>query len=638
MSVILGIIAFIPASILALYIPGRVALGNKHRHSGFVSACISLLVGIVLFAWQGFVFGFFHMRWATYIYLAIFFIVFVFKKYYPTRFSVLYKNIDWFSVCLIVVGVFAQTISYIRMGWITSAGMIISTHNTVDHIWHAALTNELVKRYPPNEPGLSGVALKDYHYWFNLVTAEMIRVFHLPLFPTQFIGMYFLGSILLGGIVYIVAKSIYPSKLFIRLSLFFVYFIGNAAGWYMLFVSRVFDWNVSSLIVDGTKFMDSPAYAYAILAGLTGIFFLLQKKLSLRYAFLAALCFGSLIEFKVYVGIAFFAGLGCFALYSLFGKNIKVVGTFVLSVILGLIIFLPAITPGGGLAYIPFDIPRDFINQVKLGHIDWQLSWVIFQQHHNIPRIIQYGLMMSGVYFLIQYGLLLLGFIPFQLMRKKFGGILFFLYPAIITSIVMGLLFYQKVGGANIWEFFLAGVPFLCLLLAINITNLLENKRSLVQISLLTLITVLIIPQWVISLKQDISTEFFQPFHGISHAELASYTFLENNTPTSSVVLILGQQKYVAYASLSSILSHRDLYLSGEGVRQVKTPVIVHREDVVKKVASTNDTAQIADTLSREHVNYLYVFNRLYPDISADGIHLRQIFTNQIATIYQVTP
>lgn len=637
-TTLLWLLYFVVAAFIAFYVPGRVLLGRGKELSSLAVHTLALGIGVVLFGWQGILFGTLHVRWATYIYLLVFLGLYIYKKYYPQEFSFSLKHFDKVSAGIITLGVFAQTISYVTMGWVTQQGVVIAAHNDGDHIWHAALINELVKRYPPNEPGIAGIVLKDYHYLFNLVTAELIRVFHLPLFTTQFIGMYILGSILYGLLIYVFLKHFSTSRLFINLSLFFIFFTGNAAGWYMLATAHTFDWNVSSLIVDGTKFMDSPAYGYAIVVGLVGIFLLLQKKISWLHVVLIGLCFGSLIEYKVYVGIAFFAGFGCFALYSLLRKNIKVAIAFVLAVILGLSIFLPGTTKGGGLAFIPFDIPRDFINQVKLGHVDWQLRWVIFQDHHNLLRIIQYGLMMSGIYFLIQFGILILGLVPSKSTVKTYGSLLFFMYPAIIVSMVMGLLFYQKVGGANIWEFFLAGVPFLELLVAVNIVGLIDNRQKVIKYLLITVVVLFTIPQWIISLTGYIHDEYFEPFHGVSTAELASFNYLRTNTPEKSVVLVLGQTKYVAYASDISLFANRDLYLSGEGVRQQKTPVILHREDVLHFLRTTTDQEAIAKVLGNEHVNYLYVYNNLYPGIFGDRDHLVQQFANQIATIYKVNP
>lgn len=633
---ILWIIYLVVAFFVAFYVPGRVLLGKTKHFPPLMLQTLSIAIGIVLFSWQGVVFGTFHIRWATYIYLFVFLLIFIFKKYYPKNFHFSLKNIDKTSIGIIAIGIFAQTISYITMGWVTQQGIIISAHNDGDHIWHAALVNELVKRFPPHEPGISGVLLKDYHFFFNLLTADLIRVFHLPLFITQFIGMYILGSILFGLLIYSLLRMIFSSRLFVNLSLFFIFFSGNAAGWYMLLTAHTFDWNVASLIVDATKFMDSPAYGYAIVVGLTGLVLLIQKKISFRDIILIALCFGSLIEYKVYIGITFFAGFGCFALYSLFKKNLAVVIAFILSVILGLSIFLPGTSSQGGLAFIPFDIPRDFINQAKLGHVDWQLRWVIFQDHHNTLRIIQYGLMMSGVYFFIQFGLLLIGIIPSKQTISHYGKLLIFMYPTILVSILMGLLFYQKVGGANIWEFFLAGVPFLELLAAANIVFLIENKQKFVQFVVIGLVVIFIVPQWLISITGYINDEYFKGFHGLSTSEVASFDYIAKSTPVNSTILVLGQQKYVAYASVASIFMQRDLYLSGHGVRQQITPVIYHREGIIKELQTNTGSEKIASILANEHIDYLYVYNGMYPGIYGDKINLIERFRNNIATIYQV--
>lgn len=245
---------------------------------------------------------------------------------------------------------------------------------------------------------------------------------------------------------------------------------------------------------------------------------------------------------------------------------------------------------------------------------------------------------MSGIYFVIQFGILLVGLVPFKSTIKSYGSLLFFMYPAILVSIIMGLLFYQRVGGANIWEFFLAGVPFLELIVASNIAGLVEKRSEGLKYFVITAVILFTIPQWIISVTGYIHDEYFVPFHGVSNTELATFNFLKNNTSQNSIVLVLGQTRYVAYASDISLFAERDLYLSGEGVRQQKTPVILHREDVLHLLRTTTDQEAIASLLAKEHVNYLYVYNNLYPGIFGDKDHLVQQFTNQVATIYKINP
>lgn len=640
MSLIINLIEFIAASIFAFYIPGRVALG-KIQVSSLTRIALSLVVGIVFWGWQGFIFGYLQIRGFSYIYLLIFLGLFLYKKYYQESLSIAKKSFDWVALILCSLGVFSQTLPYYRMGWPVKEGISISEHNVVDHIWHVSLVNELIHRFPPNEPGMANVLLKDYHFWFNLVTAELIRVFHLSIFTTQFIGMYMLGSIIFGILLYAISQQIFPSKAFGRWVLFFGYFSGDAAGWVMLFKQHQFTWSIASLINDATKLMDSPAYGYAMVILLTAMYLLFSsKRLSVRIALLCAFLLGSLIEFKVYVGIPWMLGFGALAFFSALKKQWTIFGSFILACILGLIIFLPATTNGGGLIFLPFETPRNFITQKILGVFDWELRWYIYQAHHNTLRIIQYGVYMSLFYIVIQFGILLLGIIPFKksLYVLQFNRVIF-LYVSIIAAILLGLLFYQKVGGANIWEFFLATFPILGIIAALHITLFLEKKNLISKVVITAIIVLFTMPRWFLTVSEYIQQEYTKSFHGIGNAEYASYQFLKNNTSSTSVVFIFDQKKYIAYASIASVLTDRQLFFSGEGVRQQVTPIILKRRADVALLRSSTSGSEIVQMLHDEKVSYLYLYRDESTPMTTSPSSistLKKVFQNSAATIYQV--
>src|ERR1700722_18993317 len=60
----------------AFYIPGSFLLKKIHL-SSFQQIVISSIMGMALWGWQGFVFGFLNIRWMTYIYLLVFFILWI---------------------------------------------------------------------------------------------------------------------------------------------------------------------------------------------------------------------------------------------------------------------------------------------------------------------------------------------------------------------------------------------------------------------------------------------------------------------------------------------------------------------------------------------------------------------------------
>src|ERR1700744_5675567 len=65
---------FLLASFFSFYIPGFFFIKKPYLPS-FTSIVLSIIVGIALWGWQGFIFGFMHIRWMTYIYLLLFFIL-----------------------------------------------------------------------------------------------------------------------------------------------------------------------------------------------------------------------------------------------------------------------------------------------------------------------------------------------------------------------------------------------------------------------------------------------------------------------------------------------------------------------------------------------------------------------------------
>lgn len=634
-----SILAIFCSFVFAFYIPGRVLLANASITKLRVSHALAFVIGAVFWAWQAYIFGMMGMRDLSYGYLVVFLIFFIKKGYFkkPTRKIFTISSFDPIALILIVVGVIAQTFPYLRMGIRVPEGINIVAHNPDDHIWHAGLIRELISRFPAHEPGMSGVLLKDYHYWFNLLTADLIRVFHLPALQTQFIGMYVLAAVLLGIISYSFAHYLYPSKLFTRLFMFLLFFSGDIAGWYMLVLHKTFNMNLSSLINNGTKFLDSPAFALSIITTFTGLYLLFYHKdrLSKHIIILCAFLFSSLLEFKVYTGITIMLGFAAFAGYGLIKKQYDRVIVFVLASVLGALVFFPGTSSSGGLFFLPFDIPRDFITQGVLGLLDWELRWRIYQDHSNYIRIVQYGLYMTGVYLLIQFGAQLLGLIPLSRARKILGNDRFiFLYTSACAGILLSLFFYQKVGGANIWEFLLPVGIILSLLTSLVLAVFLEKRGKAVTLFVVVLLAVLILPRWIDSVRLYAYGEYGVGFHGVDQATYNSYKAIKDHVRLDDVVVIVNHPTHVAYVSIAKVLTEKDLFLSGEGVRQQVTPEIRKRRAIVKKLSESKVEEELSE-LNHYNVKYLYYYGSP-PSQVLKSEKFELMFKNSAATILKI--
>ena len=639
---IIQVIIFFIALITAFYIPGRIALGRKTNISGLALIVCSIIVGMVLWGVQGWIFGYLHVRWMSYVYLFVLLGIFIWQKGFgiqKTISEVRSMTIDWIAFILGFIGVIAQNINYFRMGWMTKDGMILNTFNVSDHLWHAALTNEIVQRFPPDEPGMYGILVKNYHFWFNLVTAEVIRVFHLPLFPTQFMGMYVFGSIMLGFCIYLLVSVMYPSKLFLRLVLFFFYFGGDATGWLTLITTHHFTL-AGQRIEDATIFMDNPPRAFSVLVVLTATFLLFKnlKKLSVRLILIMALLFGTAIGFKVYTGIAVMLGLALFIGYKIVRREITFVGLGILAAAVAACIFIPVNSASGGLFLVPFELPRDFVAQPIFGLHDWELRWRIFYAHSNTKRLLQYGIYMSVVYLFAQYGIKILGLIPIKKMLKILGvEKSVFLYGTSVAGILLGTFFYQHAGTANIFNFYIAGGLFLTFLSALFITLFIENRAFWFQSLVILLVIAFVIPRFVYAGYVNVTTELLQEPTHLTKTDLAAYTFMKDLPPHQMVLAIHATgYDYDIDTPILSLMTNQYMFLSGEGIIDSHGASNEYRLHVVKTIETSNDPQEITNVLHENHIQYLFIYGIYNLVTPMNKLPLNVVFQNTKYSILQV--
>jgi hypothetical protein len=209
------------------------------------------------------------------------------------------------------------------------------------------------------------------------------------------------------------------------------------------------------------------------------------------------------------------------------------------------------------------------------------------------------------------------------------------LYTGILSAFFLGLFFYQTVGGANIWEFFLAGAPLLSLMVALNLALLLYRKPFVIRLLILTAVVIFVIPQWLLSIEGYIHDEYFATFHGVSENQIASFDFINEKTPQNSIIFVANQPEY-SYASVLNLFIQRDIYLSGNGVRQILTPELVKRRNEVATVSDSTNDVEIKSILQKEHVQYIYFYGKPKNGSSLKQANLRVIFANDVATIFQV--
>ena len=149
--------------------------------------------------------------------------------------------IKFILALLILAGVIFQNPAMIKTGGTYDSGVGYWGPLARDGVWHEALVGQILRSFPPDNPGLAGLKLTNYHYFYDLVVAGATLITGIA--PSFFIYRFFpvVFSVLLGLLTYLLAWRLFKSKLVSLLAVFFAYF-GSSFGWIVEYIKRGSIW------------------------------------------------------------------------------------------------------------------------------------------------------------------------------------------------------------------------------------------------------------------------------------------------------------------------------------------------------------------------------------------------------------
>lgn len=638
----LNLIYFFVAIFFAFFIPGHLLI-NRLRFSLFQRTIIGTVVGMVLLVWQGLVFGYLGLRWLSYGYLLFMFILWLRFVFHNGKFNILksfsIKKIDWLLSIIIIFGILTQLSTVWFNGTIYLNGLYFCCSNINDTILHTALTNQLVKHVPPYEPGMFGTIVQNYHYLGNLVIAELIRIFRLPLILTQNQFSIMLLSLLLGfsGIVF--SQIIGIGRIFTRWLVFFLYFGGDLVFLPVSIMRREINFNMGSL-EDGAKFLVNPPRAFSIIIFFVGITFLTIwiKKRDKTSFFLTVILLGSLIGFKVYTGIFALSGLVILSGYFFIKKNYSILPLIVLVSIISAVIYLPVNKNAGGLYFTGTSLIENFIVQPWLMLDRLELARRIYLDHNSRLRVIQYELIFFFLFVFSIFGTKLIG----VLQTKKSLSLIpkeihVFLIGGIIVSAVVGLFFQQKTGGANTFNFLVSVFIIGSVYTALACQYIVQKVNSKIKYIIILCVILFTIPRVVYEGSMNINNILQQKGFLIEKNELEALSYIKNETPEDSLFLIDyrafivdGQTPYISF------LSDRRMFLSG-----MEADLSTHGVDFSQRkkeadiILSSRNSVDIGNMLLKNRIDYMYTGSM---GIATESAYFTQkVFSNPNVAIYKVS-
>lgn len=636
---------FFVAIFLAFFIPGDLLL-KRVQLSSFQRVVLGTILGMVLWGWQGWIFGYLSLRWLSYFYLLV--VVLLWLKFCIRQYSAqlirgAFKHIDGLTSLIIFLGVTIQLSAVWFTGVGDSKGLFFCCSNLDDSILHIAITNEIVKHFPPNEPGMFDLVKQNYHYWGNLVVAELIRVFRLPLIATQYQYITVFISLFLGLSAVVFTQLVRLGKSFTYWLIFFLYFGGDSIFLLLAMLGKGVNFTMSSL-EDGAKFLVNPPRAFAIViffAGLSLLALWIRKKTQ-YYGILMALLFSVLVGFKIYVGIFALSGLAFLGIYYLLRRDFRMLMPLVWTFFLSLIVYLPVNSTAGGFYFVRFWVFENFIVQPALGLIHLEQAREIFLQHKNWLRVIQYELIYVALFILAIFGTKLVGAIqsrksllllPWELHTLLLGGIL--------VSVFLGFFFQQSVaGGSNTFNFlgsiFIIGSIYSALASFYWIRKI-NTKLQFVIIFFLIILT---IPRVAYEGFTNVKNSIEKNGYLIDNAELNLFRFLREETDKDSLIVVDHRvfllDKSTPYISF---LADRPMFLSGIG-NELKAHGIDYtgREKMVNIIFKNNSPVVVGKILLLNKIDYILTSTQPTPFAATESARfLDLVFQNEKGELLRVS-
>lgn len=607
-------VIFLIAIFFAFFIPGDLLL-RRFSLSSFKRFVIGSVVGMVMWGWQGFIFGYFGMRWLSYIYLIILFITWFVLNFKNLKLD-FYKKFkpcspDLVLIVIFIFGVMIQLSAVWFNGILFTEGLYFCCGNLYDNILHIALTHQLVQRFPPYEPGMYGVFVQNYHYWGNLIIADLIRVFKLPLVATQFQYSTLFISTFLGLSAVVFSQLLNLSRRFITWLLFFLYFGGDLVFLLVSFMRKELNFNMSSL-EDGAKFLVNPPRSFSIIVFFVGISLLIiwLKKRNLYAGILTAFILGSLIGFKVYTGIFVLSGLSMLMMYFLFKRNFYEIIIILIVFILSVIIYLPVNANAGGLYFTGMALFENFIVQPWMMLDRLELARRIYLEHKSWFRVLEYELIYAFTFIITIFGTKLIGivqtrkalnYIPIELNILLLGGIL--------VSAVTGFFFQQSTGGANTFNFLVLIFIVGSIYAAIACVHWLSKIKGKIRILIIMLIVILTVPRVIHEGLSNISRIQQKEGFFIANSELNALKYLREKTEKKSLIIVDHRALKTDYESpYISFMTDRPMYLSGVGNELTAHGIYFSPRQIdAETIFTSRNAVKVAKTLLRNNINYIYL-------------------------------
>lgn len=619
---------FVIAATLSWFVPGWVIVSRIKFQDKLMELALAVPVGIAFWGIQGYILGYLGWRFLTYAYLVLFLIFFLrqlakFRKNAAQAGHQL-KQQPWLLNLAIVISSFLQILGHVISGLRESEGVVF--YFLRSHIMHLAYIQSLAKHFPPLEPGASGLPIENYHYWADLVLADLVRIWPMPVMHLLFQYAPVLLSLVFTLLVVRLVYRLKGTGLTAGIAVFLFTFGADAAYLFTLILHQ--HWGAKITMIDSglVQYFNIPQ-VFARLVFVALLFPLLHwwKSRSLKSGLLTVILLATLFGFKIYYGIYAVFGFclvllvkGIQAVLKQVGdrnygmallETLKQMKTDIFLLILlalgSLAVYLPPNKNAGGLFYSPLEWPKLFLGAEQIDFNEWWLRMQVYQEAGNFRNILIFNALAVIIALIALFGTRLLGLLPTRKTAQSWPKeLLLFFIPTNLLFLLLGLLTMQHSGGLNTFNFFIVPVVAFNLLAAFNLTHLPRKivAAGLVIFVLLTLPRSLMKLAEIVDSYQSKNTSVF-----VSQDELEALQFIKESLAENVVVQAHPKNNQDRQTPYVAFFSHRFSYVSGLSMLESHNQPFEPRQEAV--LAAFSQRNPLPELQSLE-IDYIYLVGK----------------------------
>ena len=526
-------------------------------------------------------------------------------------------------VVLIILGTIFQGLTMFRSGQKYDFGIGYWGPTARDGVWHQALVESLKRHVPPKNPGLAGVKLTNYHYYYDLLVAKTGVITGISttdliyrIFPVIFSILFGIGTLLLS-------QELFKSKRTDIFCLFFSYF-GSSFGWVVEFIRERHFGGESAFWMNQPVSMNlNPPFAISMIMviWITILFMKFQKKVSWKIATPLIILSGLLIEFKVYAGIIVLGALLAVSIKSLFiKKNASYFWISIPAIILSALLFIPQVSINGSFfEFKPFWFIHSMIDSPdRVGWLRLASARVNYLLAGNYPKFVLAEILAFFIFAIGNLGTRVVGLVPaYRIWKKNIltSGKFCFIFWMSVLSFVIPLFFVQKGNPWNTIQFGYYFLYFSSLFAGFALAKISTMKPKIFALGLVFLIL-------IITPISSYTTFTFAytnaPPARLTNGEFQALEFLKSSEDGVVLTPLFDKSFRFSYVNPFPLVvydttayvaafSGKPVFLEDEGQQEILGSNYLGRKAEVQNFFSGSDFTSKENFLRENNIKYIYI-------------------------------